>query len=375
MNTLKFSENIIKLRRGKKITQEELAQFVGVTKASVSKWETGQSLPDIMLLPQLATFFDVTLDELLGYEPQLSKEQIQKIYLELSSDFTKRPFQEVMDKSRALVKKYYSCYCFLLQICILWLNHLMMETDEKKRTEILQTASDLCVHIIKNCGEIGICNDAIILKATCDLNLGKAEEIIETLEEILDPQRLSVQSDSLLVQAYQMAGKPEKANAYAQISMFLHLTFLVNGAVQYLALNSENFAVCEETINRVDALAEAYQLNRLHPNSDAVFQLQAATIYAAHNQKEAALDRLERYGADIHFLMDNNLILHGDAYFDRLHEWVEELELGGMPPRRKKLVMESVKQTLENPAFAPLAESSRFQIIKKNILKGAESYV
>ena len=78
MNILNFSENIIKLRHKKGITQEELADFVGVTKASVSKWETKQSLPDIMLLPRLAAYFDVTVDELLGYEPNLSREQDRK---------------------------------------------------------------------------------------------------------------------------------------------------------------------------------------------------------------------------------------------------------------------------------------------------------
>ena len=60
MNALNLAENIIRLRHDKKITQEQLADFVGVTKASVSKWETKQSLPDILLLPQLAAFFDVT---------------------------------------------------------------------------------------------------------------------------------------------------------------------------------------------------------------------------------------------------------------------------------------------------------------------------
>ena len=60
MNALNLAENIIRLCHDKKITQEQLADFVGVTKASVSKWETKQSMPDILLLPQLAAFFDVT---------------------------------------------------------------------------------------------------------------------------------------------------------------------------------------------------------------------------------------------------------------------------------------------------------------------------
>ncbi|WP_455661601.1 helix-turn-helix domain-containing protein [Pradoshia sp.] len=65
MTGLNLSDNIIHLRRKKGITQEALAHFIGVTKASVSKWETKQSLPDIMLLPKLAAFFDVTVDELI----------------------------------------------------------------------------------------------------------------------------------------------------------------------------------------------------------------------------------------------------------------------------------------------------------------------
>ena len=114
--SLRIAENIVFLRKKKKITQDELASFLGVTKASVSKWENGQSMPDILLLPEIATYFDVTVDMLLGYEPQLSKEQIQKMYKELGEDFASLPFEDAFAKSEALVKKYYSCYSFLMQI-------------------------------------------------------------------------------------------------------------------------------------------------------------------------------------------------------------------------------------------------------------------
>ncbi|MGL5383948.1 MAG: helix-turn-helix domain-containing protein, partial [Culicoidibacterales bacterium] len=71
---LQLHENLVKLRKIRGITQAQLAAFIGVTKASVSKWETGQSLPDILLLPQLAAYYAVSVDELLGYEPQLNKQ-------------------------------------------------------------------------------------------------------------------------------------------------------------------------------------------------------------------------------------------------------------------------------------------------------------
>jgi len=52
-------------RKEKGITQEELAAYIGITKASVSKWETGQSYPDITFLPLLASYFNISIDELI----------------------------------------------------------------------------------------------------------------------------------------------------------------------------------------------------------------------------------------------------------------------------------------------------------------------
>ena len=66
MEELSLSKNVANLRKKKGVTQETLAEFIGVTKASVSKWETGQSMPDVLILPKLASFFDVSVDELLA---------------------------------------------------------------------------------------------------------------------------------------------------------------------------------------------------------------------------------------------------------------------------------------------------------------------
>jgi hypothetical protein len=93
---LKIAENIYQRRKEKNIIQEELADFMMVTKASVSKWESGQSYSDILLLPKLATFFNITVDELIGYEPQLSLEQIKKVYEDFSKRITKDGIDEVI---------------------------------------------------------------------------------------------------------------------------------------------------------------------------------------------------------------------------------------------------------------------------------------
>ena len=65
---IKISENIKRLRKAKKITQEGLAEIFNVTPAAVSKWENNETYPDITLLFPLSHFFGVSIDELMGYE-------------------------------------------------------------------------------------------------------------------------------------------------------------------------------------------------------------------------------------------------------------------------------------------------------------------
>ena len=60
-----LGEQIRAAREGKNLSQEELAEYMGVSRQAVSKWENDISCPDIMMLPQLADFFHVSVDELL----------------------------------------------------------------------------------------------------------------------------------------------------------------------------------------------------------------------------------------------------------------------------------------------------------------------
>jgi len=63
---MNIGHQILMLRKQQNITQEKLAAEMGVSIAAVSKWETGNSMPDIIMLCALADFFKVTTDELLG---------------------------------------------------------------------------------------------------------------------------------------------------------------------------------------------------------------------------------------------------------------------------------------------------------------------
>ena len=65
---LTLSENIRSLRKQRKMTQEKLAETLGVTVGAVYKWESGLSLPELSLIVKMADFFDTSVDVLLGYK-------------------------------------------------------------------------------------------------------------------------------------------------------------------------------------------------------------------------------------------------------------------------------------------------------------------
>ena len=63
-----IAENLKALRKRKDLTQEEVAEMLNVSPQSVSKWERGDTLPDITLLPALANLYKVTVETLIGME-------------------------------------------------------------------------------------------------------------------------------------------------------------------------------------------------------------------------------------------------------------------------------------------------------------------
>lgn len=73
-----ISENLKSYRNKKGNTQDELADFLGISKQSVSKWERGEGFPDITLLPYIASYYNVTTDELLGTSEIQKNDAIEK---------------------------------------------------------------------------------------------------------------------------------------------------------------------------------------------------------------------------------------------------------------------------------------------------------
>ena len=84
--TIKIGTKIKELRQNKKVTQDELAQYLGVTPQAISRWESENGYPDIEFLPAIAAFFSITIDELLGVnltEREARRAEIEKYMREI----------------------------------------------------------------------------------------------------------------------------------------------------------------------------------------------------------------------------------------------------------------------------------------------------
>ena len=71
-----FFEIFKLLRKDKGLTQEQVAEILGTSPQTISRWETGTSTPDITMLPKIASYFDITVDELLGIKKGIKKQKI-----------------------------------------------------------------------------------------------------------------------------------------------------------------------------------------------------------------------------------------------------------------------------------------------------------
>lgn len=73
---LSLSKNISRLRKEHKMTQEQLAEALGVTFAAVSKWERGAATPELKLIAEMTDFFEVSTDALIGYRFRNNGQQV-----------------------------------------------------------------------------------------------------------------------------------------------------------------------------------------------------------------------------------------------------------------------------------------------------------
>ena len=171
-----IGENIKRLRTLKNITQEQLSVTMNVTCAAVSKWERGESYPDITLLQPLAYYFGVTLDELMGFDQEKVKAEIDDVIAlyKKNLDDSKKRHEIIVQAYRDYPNDAWIMHYYMWEIC-----DGSADNNPKVLIEHKDEFLAICEKILKGCTDEGIRLEAWNMRAKILHAEGKTDEALE----------------------------------------------------------------------------------------------------------------------------------------------------------------------------------------------------
>ena len=110
---------IKKYRKEAGMTQEEMANRLGVTTPAVNKWENSNSKPDIELLAPIARLLDISLDTLLSFHEKLSDIEIEEIIRKMDRMFSEEGYEKTYEWALRLIKEYPNCNMLIWQTAVM----------------------------------------------------------------------------------------------------------------------------------------------------------------------------------------------------------------------------------------------------------------
>ncbi|MDD4012498.1 MAG: helix-turn-helix domain-containing protein [Sphaerochaetaceae bacterium] len=131
-----IAQNIKSFRKQRLMTQEQLAETLGVTVGAVSKWEAGLTTPDLSLIVTMASFFETSVDVLLGYE--LHKQSVEVIIKSISELRNRKRFDEAAAMAEQALMKYPNCFELVYRCASLYALKGMEESSKRDQRRALE---------------------------------------------------------------------------------------------------------------------------------------------------------------------------------------------------------------------------------------------
>ena len=150
MDKIKIGESIYSLRKSKKITQEQLGEYIGVSKGAISKWESGVSYPDIEMPPVLARLFSISIDELLNFNSVISEEAMEAICKECQDVINAGNGEKGIEICQEYINKYPTNYKLKFTLVTLMTMGCALIKDEDEVKRIYGKAIDIYQDIVNN---------------------------------------------------------------------------------------------------------------------------------------------------------------------------------------------------------------------------------
>lgn len=303
--SINIGRTIARERRRVGVTQEALAAHLGVSKAAVSKWELGQSLPDVSLLPRVAAYFSLTLDELFDWRDELTQEESAALYAEVYA-LGEKDLGAAHDRLRALAAEHYSDANLLLMLASLltvWAAGMatpFAPAGEKDGAPGAlpdsATLTDEALTLLDRVLEVATDPSALYLaqqqKATTLFQTGRYEEATSLLEPLVRRQDASAPT-MLLASAYRKLGRDDDALELLQAERLRAASFVLSSLMQEVRMR-DDAAFARAAGDAAEAIIEALDMNAVNPFFSATMSLEVAETLRRAGEKDEALEALAR---------------------------------------------------------------------------------
>ncbi|MBR5232443.1 MAG: helix-turn-helix transcriptional regulator [Clostridia bacterium] len=267
---IKMGEKIRSLRKMKGISQETLAQYLGVSYQSVSKWENGVTMPDVCLIPAIASFFEVSTDELFDFNRMETEKRVQEICGQVAEYRDEDPLRAEKALREAL--RQYPGNEIILN------NLLYTLQGEERRSE----AVEICQTLIAATKDDEIKYDALRILAENYKAMGEYPLCRETLERIPEIyfSKLEVQAELLVGEdMFRPAAAQKHLSAVTLCDMLLRLADYYE--------EKDNAELAKTQLEAVIRVCDALKGDPVHEEGSRVFE-----DYYGREAREKAMKRL-----------------------------------------------------------------------------------
>lgn len=369
MEKLQIGEIIQKLRRENKITQEQLANHIGISTAAVSKWESGASYPDIVTLPILARFFNISIDELMNYKSKLTEDDVLNIGIECESIINEGKLEEGLLLGEKYLNQYPNSNLLKLKISDIYLATFFINNNEDVRKRSNRRSIKIIEEVLKNPDNIEMEEIALIQLSTkyaLDEKPDKAEEVLKKIH------RPKCNPDAILPAIYLQQDKLEEARKLLQNNL-LKACFEIKNACMMLANSYYNYKE-DMKIEDVDtSKAQEYlklleEIGNSFGNDGSKFinsmgvDFELAHTYIKNNERENSIRHLEKM---LDYITENNI----DENLNASNIWCFDLIEDNHEVYSSSLLInmyEELSKAIEI-GFSQLEGDERYKIILKRL--------
>lgn len=315
----KLAENIRVFRKERKITQEQLAQAMGVSVGAVYKWESNQSTPELSIIMKLAELFDISMDVLTGYAKQSGN--METAFQKIITLRENMQFEDGTAEAERALKKYPNCFDIVYQSALLYYEKGYDKQDRRTLSRALELLEFACSLIDQNTddsvSEISIRN----LTAQVHLRLGNKDKCLELLKRYNACGINNAMIGMVLADVYH---KTDEAAVYLTKAFVKHIDDLNSLMVGFVNVFAQKGAyktalVCVQWWR--SALRSGGNDEKLTPfeKYDCVLLALCAEFHCMIGDEESARECLrEAAGTALRFDCSNENETHSSDLFDAL---------------------------------------------------------